>query len=189
VELIHIKSLLNLLGAIVITDFICAFLPCYIFYNSTLVRRDKITLSILMSLGLVSALTCAPKFQASRYWLVKDFTHNTAFFAFWSVIEIHLAIIALSIPALKVVFEGILRYCGLMNRITAQETWAWDFEPHDKLDRTTSIVASSSSSPNEDTECERPIPWTELEELSQSKSRQGSKVQSFDMLNSHIEEP
>jgi hypothetical protein len=143
-----------------------------------------------MALGLISALTSGPKIHASRYWLKPDFSYKTAFFTFWATVEIHLAIIALSIPALRLEFEKFMRVFGILKRINARETFdthaedqiqdsqAQEYQSRDEKSRNSEGLMGSSiqSSTSVDTESQRPIPWAELEELSHTLSRKESYV-------------
>jgi hypothetical protein len=96
------------------TDIILSILPLFIIRNIQRPLREKIVISLLMSLGFLCAVAVIPKLISLHdFGVNKDFTWTTAEVAMWSMVEVSLGIMVACIPALKRVFERTLKRFGL----------------------------------------------------------------------------
>jgi hypothetical protein len=68
-------------------------------------------------------MVCIPKFIQLRRWKdLADFTYRMSAFDMWSTLQEDVAIIAVSVPSLKVAVEAFLRQHGVLSQVSQDRT-------------------------------------------------------------------
>ncbi|KAI2484887.1 hypothetical protein Ptr902_03827 [Pyrenophora tritici-repentis] len=87
----------------IVTDLAVAFLPVRVIWNLQIATRQKLALIAVLTIGwfvcVVSVLRLTSVINALKH--PEDNSYYTARAAYWSAIEINLAIVCASLPALK----------------------------------------------------------------------------------------
>jgi hypothetical protein len=99
------------------TDTLCCILPVFVIIRTAFPLRDKIVLCILMCFGLFGSMAIVPKIKSISTWGGRtDYTWGMVDYYLWTKLELFIGIIAVSIPALRSVFESILKKLGIISK-------------------------------------------------------------------------
>ncbi|UPL03040.1 hypothetical protein LCI18_013974 [Fusarium solani-melongenae] len=86
----------------VVTDLVCAILPGFMLYKSHMKTATKISISIVLGLGVLASIATIIRFPYIPYFNQKeDYLYNACNIALWSVFETGIGIIAGSLPSLR----------------------------------------------------------------------------------------
>lgn len=113
----------------ILTDVICAAFPILVLQRLQMNRRKKIGLSIVMSLGLITAACAAVKTSYLGGIRSKDYSWDSLNVSMWAIIEEDVGIIACSIPTLYPLVRSTLKSRKSGNpEATPKSTFApsWD---------------------------------------------------------------
>ncbi|KAK3933647.1 hypothetical protein QBC46DRAFT_432099 [Diplogelasinospora grovesii] len=100
----------------IVTDITLSLAPISFIVNIQRPMREKVALGFVMGLGiLASSASIAKTSMVKDYGITGDDLMDGVNITIWSILEMQLAIIASCIPALKQLFEKILRRVGLMS--------------------------------------------------------------------------
>jgi hypothetical protein len=115
------ETLQNNAGIFILTDIIYTLLPMTIILKLHRPRRERIVISFLMALGFLATFATIPKIiRASTYGFRTDPTYLSSDVLLWSLVEVHVGIIAACVPTLRSVFEAGLRSVGLLGSCTQE---------------------------------------------------------------------
>ncbi|KAK5165791.1 uncharacterized protein LTR77_008714 [Saxophila tyrrhenica] len=91
------------------TDFLFALIPIPIIYKLQVNTRTKVTLAVILSLGLVACASAIVKAHLQTTFLTDQdrFWHDG--FMVWNMIELCLGVLAASLPALKPLFNAFFQ--------------------------------------------------------------------------------
>lgn len=96
------SHLLTRLASIFVTDLITALLPSVLVARSSFCMQEKISIILLMTLGIFVSFICVPKYLYLEAWTDwSDYTWKGCYFIMWQVLEVEFAMIAVSLPALR----------------------------------------------------------------------------------------
>ena len=88
----------------IFTDVVFALLPIPIIWNLQINQRTKITLSIILSLGLFACAVAIYKtYVQSQFFKTPDFSYNDSYFL-WNDVEFSAGLLAASLPTLRPLF-------------------------------------------------------------------------------------
>ncbi|GAB7344698.1 hypothetical protein MBLNU457_3173t2 [Dothideomycetes sp. NU457] len=90
-----------------VTDILLAIYPIFVVWSLQTTMKMKLGFCVLMSGGLVTALSSALRTYYIRSLASRDFTHSTAHFMIWGGTELWLLIILGSIPPLRPLFAKL----------------------------------------------------------------------------------
>ncbi|KAF4458853.1 hypothetical protein FALBO_14397 [Fusarium albosuccineum] len=86
----------------VLTDWICAILPAVMLYKAQMKKATKISISIILGLGVVASIATIARLPYIAYYAnPDDYLYNVANIGLWSVIESGTGIIGGSLPSLR----------------------------------------------------------------------------------------
>ncbi|KAL8774953.1 MAG: hypothetical protein Q9209_000432 [Squamulea sp. 1 TL-2023] len=99
-------------GLDALTDLVCAIIPVSVIHQLQMNTRTKAALSLLMSLGVLTAGFAIAKCVTLRALFEQDFSWNITEPGVFTIVEHYLGIIIASMPALKPLFSKILDATG-----------------------------------------------------------------------------
>ncbi|KAM5344028.1 hypothetical protein ACJ41O_012565 [Fusarium nematophilum] len=86
----------------VVTDFSCAILPGFMVYKANMKMSTKISITIVLGLGLLASIATLVRLPYVKYYTRLDnYLYNVANIVLWSIFESGIGIIAGSLPALR----------------------------------------------------------------------------------------
>ncbi|KAF2874067.1 hypothetical protein BDV95DRAFT_592203 [Massariosphaeria phaeospora] len=92
----------------VVTDFILAAFPAFVIWELNIKKQEKISLIILMSLGVFAMIAAILKTYLLKGLVVtKNLTFTTAFIVMWYTIEQYFVMICASVATLKPLYKQI----------------------------------------------------------------------------------
>ncbi|KAH7554728.1 hypothetical protein BM1_07389 [Bipolaris maydis] len=94
----------------ILTDLLVAFLPVKVIWNLQIAKRPKIALVMISTIGWFVCVVSILRLHALTILVanLQDTTYYSAPVAYWSSIEMNLAIVCASLPALKPLMVKIL---------------------------------------------------------------------------------
>ncbi|XP_014551562.1 hypothetical protein COCVIDRAFT_30927 [Bipolaris victoriae FI3] len=94
----------------ILTDLLVAFLPVKVIWNLQIAKRPKIALIAILTIGWFVCLVSFLRLHALTVLVSnqRDSTYYSAPVAYWSSIEMNLAIVCASLPALKPLMVKVL---------------------------------------------------------------------------------
>ncbi|KAF2091922.1 hypothetical protein K490DRAFT_61368 [Saccharata proteae CBS 121410] len=91
----------------IITDWALTALPIFMLYKANMNTRTKISVLLVLSLGLVTSVAAIVRFTAlAGLKAVGDFTHNSTGIAFWSGAELSIGILAACAATYRPLFKS-----------------------------------------------------------------------------------
>ncbi|KAF4980321.1 hypothetical protein FZEAL_3638 [Fusarium zealandicum] len=98
-------------AAAVATDWTCAVLPSFMLYHSQMKRATKISISIILGLGVLASVATIARFPYIKaYASATDLLHNVANIIFWSVFETGTGVVAGSLPAMRTMLKNYVSF-------------------------------------------------------------------------------
>ncbi|KAK3316523.1 hypothetical protein B0H66DRAFT_297192 [Apodospora peruviana] len=116
---------MNMVGSIIsaITDFILALVPLHIIMGLQMKRVEKIGVAVAMSIGIFAGAVSIVK-AVESHGVVKvkgpAFSHRLANLSLWIHAEPNAAIVASSIPVLRILFRDVVNKYGTPNGVSGQ---------------------------------------------------------------------
>ncbi|KAH8895275.1 hypothetical protein GQ53DRAFT_820113 [Thozetella sp. PMI_491] len=112
---------MNMIGAIIsaVTDFILALVPIYVVWGLQMPRREKYGVAVAMGIGILAgAVAVLRAVEANQVTKVVGpaFSYRLADLSIWIHAEADAALVACSIPALRVLFRDFKKYFTTSSR-------------------------------------------------------------------------
>ncbi|KAF5018462.1 hypothetical protein F66182_9559 [Fusarium sp. NRRL 66182] len=168
----------------VVSDWTCALTPCFIVYSLQMPRRKKIAVVVVLGLGVLASVAALMRIISYQYLnqkrFPKDHYVSQGRLLLWSILESSLAILACSLPALKL-FGGCLARTMNRSGVTPRsgpqnhDTPLRSLEPHGQK-RTTGSGKGNWDRLDDDSSARRIIVETEIHiDTDSNASRQFSQ--------------
>ncbi|RMJ08171.1 hypothetical protein CDV36_012228 [Fusarium kuroshium] len=85
----------------VVTDWTCAILPGFMLYKTNMKTSMKISITIILGLGVLASVATIIRFPDVKYYTqTDDYLYNVANIVIWSIVESGVGITASSLPSL-----------------------------------------------------------------------------------------
>ncbi|KAF4985279.1 hypothetical protein FDECE_16681 [Fusarium decemcellulare] len=107
----------------VVTDWICAILPGFMLYKSNMKRATKVSVTIILGLGVLASVATIIRFPYVKYYTkLDDYLYHCANIVLWSIVESGIGITACSLPALKRLLRDRFQFDSSNDASPAQVT-------------------------------------------------------------------
>lgn len=107
----------------ILTDFLLALLPVPLIWRLQMPLQTRLTLVVILSLGMFAAIAgIIRQVSTSEFRRPEPWMHDS--YAIWNFIELDMAIIAASLPALKPIFSRFFDVARSITRGTRMTAYA-----------------------------------------------------------------
>jgi hypothetical protein len=122
-----------------VTDFFFSLIPITFIVKIQVPLREKVVLSLLMSLGILASIASILKVTLGHHLTTsRDPTWDSVPVVMWVFAEEYLGIIAACVPCLKALFERLLRRLGVtITSYTKTQTRSYNSYPQKTTARNT----------------------------------------------------